>query len=173
MSTSIHSKALTNMEPASTGSAAGFALAKYFGTQLLLGAVATALAFIVLPPKTKTEFIGRMACTLLASYLFGPMLVSAFHTWFPGLFESAAAVAVLNGQDASFGVLYIAAPLQVVAGMPAWWIIGAFMRWFDKRRGADIADMWNDARSTLPSLRTPSSAAPAQREISPMPDADA
>lgn len=142
-------KALTPMEPASTSSAATIALAKYFGMQLILGVISTALTFIVLPPKTRVEFFGRMACTLLASYLFGPVLVAAAHGWFPELFDSAAAVAVLHGQDASFGVLYVSAPLQVIAGMPAWWVIGAFVWWFDRRRGSDIGDLVSEARSVF------------------------
>jgi len=158
------------MEPASTSSAASIALAKYFGSQLIIGAIATALAFIVLPPKTKAEFFGRMLCTLLASYLFGPILVAAAHSWFPGLFDSASAVAALNGQDTSFGVLYVSAPLQVIAGMPAWWIIGAFIRWFDKRRGEDIGDLFTDARRVIWPGRSGQNRADTGSNLSPRPD---
>ncbi len=166
-----HSRTVIPMEPASASSAASVALAKYFGSQIVMGVIATALAFLVLPPKTKTEFFGRMICTLLASYLFGPILVAVVHGWFPGLFDSAAAVAALNGQDPSFGVLYISAPLQVIAGMPAWWIIGAFVRWFDRRQSGDIGDMFADVRGMfLPGSRRGADAEKRQPRISPRPD---
>jgi len=167
----LPNKAITSMEPASTSSAATIALAKYFGTQLIIGVISTALAFIVLPPKTKIEFFGRMVCTLLASYLFGPILVAAVHGWFPGLFDSAAAVAALNGQDTSFGVLYVSAPLQVIAGMPAWWIIGAFIRWFDRRNDKDIGGLFTDVRRTIwPGNQSSSQRSDAGPAISPKPD---
>ena len=135
------------MEPTTTSSVAGFALVKYFGSQLIFGAFATALAFIVMPPKTTRELFGRMVCTLLASFIFGPILVAFVHSWMPQLFDSAIAVAAMNGQEKEFGIMYIAAPLQVLAGMPAWWIVGAFMRWFEKRKDADIGSWIAEIRS--------------------------
>jgi hypothetical protein len=135
------------MEPASTTVGASTALIKYFGAQILIGVGATSLAFLVMPPKSKGEFFGRMICTLLASYIFGPVLVAVVHSWYPAIFDSAQAVAALNGQDPAFGVLYVSTPLQVVAGIPAWWVIGALVRWFDKRRDADLGELVNEARS--------------------------
>lgn len=137
------------MEPTSTSSVAGLALVKYLGSQLIFGAFATALAFIVMPPKSTRELFGRMVCTLLSSFIFGPILVAAAHSWYPGLFESAIAVAQLNGQDKEFGIMYIAAPLQVLAGMPAWWVVGAFMRWFEKRKDADIGSLIDEIRDKV------------------------
>lgn len=152
------------MEPTSTTFGAGAALMKYFGAQILIGVAATALAFLVMPPKTKGEFFTRMICTLLASYIFGPILVAVVHSWYPAIFESAQAVAVLNGQEPSFGVLYVSTPLQVVAGLPAWWVIGALLRWFDKRKDADLGQLISDARKDF-APGDKKNAAPAQPEM--------
>lgn len=155
------------MEPTTTTVGASTALVKYFGAQILIGVAATSLAFLVMPPKTKAEFCARMICTLMASYIFGPMLVALVHSWYPAIFDSARAVAVLNGQDQSFGVLYVSTPLQVVAGIPAWWLIGAFLRWFDRRNADDIGDLLRDARRDFSPGRRPDHAAPAAPPVQP------
>lgn len=133
--------------------AAGGALIKYFGAQVVAGAVATAFAFLFMWPKTLKEAAVRMACTILASAIAGPLLVIAAHSWWPTLFSSASQLAVIYGADPFLGYLFIAAPFLVMAGLPAWWIIGAFVLWLDKRRGKDLAEIAHDAAEAVRDVR--------------------
>ena len=140
------------MEP-STSTGAGIALAKYVGVQTLVSLTAVILGFLVLKPQSAREALVRIICTIIASFMFGPMLVSIVHSLWPSLFTSAIEVSRLDGTNT--GILYITAPLQIIAGLPAWWIVGAYLRWFDKRKDEDIADLIDDAREIFPTIRFP------------------
>lgn len=131
--------------PAFESSAAGGALIKIFGVPVLAGAAATAFVFLFMWPKTLHEAFVRMTCTIATSGIFGPFAVMVVHSWWPSLFDSAKAVSILYGADPSLGVLFVAGPVMVVAGLPAWWIIGGVLRWFDRRKEKDIGEIVHDA----------------------------
>ena len=42
---------------------------------------------------------------------------------------------------------------MVAAGLPAWWVLGACVRWFDKRRGKDIGELAVDAAAVVKDVR--------------------
>lgn len=134
--------------------AAGGALIKIFGVPVLAGAAATSLGFMFMWPKTIREAFVRFTCTIFSSVILGPVLVVMARSWWPDLFESAKAVAVLYRSDPALGFLFIAAPLMVMAGLPAWWIIGGIVRWFDKRRDKDIGEMATDAVAIVHDVRS-------------------
>ena len=131
--------------PIETTTAAGGALIKIFGVPVLAGAAATAFAFLFMWPKTLKEAFMRLMCTIATSGIAGPFLVIAVHSWWPSLFDSAKAVAALYGADPALGVLFVSGPLLVVAGLPAWWVIGGVVRWLDRRKDKDIGEMVHDA----------------------------
>ena len=133
--------------------AAGGALIKFFGIPVLAGAAATSLGFMFMWPKTKKEAFTRFFVSTLFSLLFGPALVVAVRSWWPTLFDSAKDVASLYGSDPALGFLFIAAPLMVAAGLPAWWVLGATVRWFDKRRDKDIGELARDAAAVVKDVR--------------------
>ncbi len=133
--------------------AAGGALIKFFGIPVLAGAAATSLGFMFMWPKTKKEAFTRFFVSTLFSILFGPALVVAVRSWWPTLFDSAKDVASLYGSDPALGFLFIAAPLMVAAGLPAWWVLGATVRWFDKRRDKDIGELARDAAAVVKDVR--------------------
>lgn len=133
--------------------AAGGALIKFFGIPVLAGAAATSLGFMIMWPKTKKEAFTRFFVSTLFSILFGPALVVAVRSWWPTLFDSAKDVASLYGSDPALGFLFIAAPLMVAAGLPAWWVLGATVRWFDKRRDKDIGELARDAAAVVKDVR--------------------
>jgi nicotinamidase-related amidase len=133
--------------------AAGGALIKIFGVPVLAGAAATSLGFMFMWPTTIKEAFIRIICTILSSTILGPVLVIIVRSWFPGLFDSAKEVAVMYGSEPAFGFLFIAAPLMVMAGLPAWWVIGAVVRWFDVRKGKDIGEMAQDAAAIVHDVR--------------------
>jgi hypothetical protein len=140
-------------EPVSSSAAAGGALIKIFGLPVLIGSMAAALGFIFLWPKTKGEAFARFATSIVLSAIAGPFLVVVLRSWMPGLFDSAKDVAGMYGADTALGFLFIAAPIMVVAGLPAWWIIGGFVRWFENRRDKDIGEMLDDASASVKKVK--------------------
>jgi hypothetical protein len=74
-------------------------------------------------------------------------------SWWPSLFESAKDIAGMYGADPAMGFLFIGAPLMVMAGLPAWWVMGACVRWLDKRRDKDIAELAVEAAATVRDMR--------------------
>lgn len=133
--------------------AAGGALIKIFGVPVLAGAAATALAFLFLWPATMREAFVRFTCSILSSGIVGPFAVIAVHSWWPGLFDSAKMVCAMYGADPALGVLMVATPLMVACGLPAWWIIGGLVLWFDKRKNKDIGEMVQDAAGIVKDVR--------------------
>lgn len=119
-------------EPTATSAAASGALIKYFGLHIGAGALAATLGFLVLWPRTMKEGFARLFSTIVASSVFGPVLVVQMHSARPELFASASAVAALYGLEPALGLLFVATPLLVIAGLPAWWLIGAALRFFER-----------------------------------------
>jgi len=133
--------------------AAGGALIKIFGVPVLAGAVATALVFLIMWPRTLREAFIRLVCTIMVSTIAGPLLVIAVHSWWPSLFVSAAEVAAMYGSERELGILFVAAPFMVVAGLPAWWFVGGLVRWLEKRKGKDLAEIVQDAAAAVRDVR--------------------
>jgi len=119
-------------EPTTSTAAGTASLLKLVGVQVGAGALAAALGFLLLWPRSMKEGFARLFCTVLASSIFGPLLVVHIHSSRPQLFQSAEVVAALYGLDSALGLLFIATPLLVIAGLPAWWFLGALLRVFEK-----------------------------------------
>jgi hypothetical protein len=105
-------------------------------------------------PKTLKEAFIRFTCAILASGLAGPFVVIAVHSWWPSLFGSAKELATVYGADPSLGILFVGAPLLVLTALPAWWLIGGLVLWFEKRNGKDLAEMAGDAADAIKRVRT-------------------
>lgn len=142
-----------NMPALETTSAAAGGLIKIFGVPVLAGAAATALTFLFMWPRTRREAFVRFTCSIFTSAIFGPPLAIALHSWWPSLFESAAIVAKLNGADPAMGLLAVAGPLMVLAGLPAWWLLGGVVLWLERRQGRDIAEIAHDAAEAVKDVR--------------------
>lgn len=133
-------------EPISTSAASGGAIFKLFGVPIVSAAAASALGFMVLWPKTPREAALRVLTTAVFSLVFGPVLVFMLHSQFPDLFASARQVATLAGMHHEVGLLAIAGPVMVVAGLPAWWILGAVVLWLERHKHRDIGELVDDVR---------------------------
>lgn len=133
--------------------AASGALIKFFGLPVLTGAIATSLGFMFMWPRTKKEAFVRFSTTILFSTVCGPALAVMIRNSCPELFDAAKEVAVLYGLDPTFGILFIAAPLMVMGGLPAWYILGGLVRWFERRRNKDIGEMATDAARLVHRVR--------------------
>jgi hypothetical protein len=136
-------------EPISTTSAGGIALVKLFGGTAIAASAAVTLGFLFLWPKSLKEAVLRIVCTLICSTFFGPFCVIAVHSWWPSLFASATTVVAAAGAPPLLGLLFVAAPVLVLAGLPAWWVVGATVRWFEKRREQDLGQLVAEARAVL------------------------
>lgn len=135
-------------EPAS--SAAGGLAAWKIGASILgIGVVASALGFMVLLPKTPREAALRALATMIGSALAGPFLVAAVYSKWPEVFGAGVKLADTAGLEPWFGFFMVGAPLLAIAGLPFWWILGASVLWFDKRRGKDLGELAADARADV------------------------
>lgn len=162
-------------EPTSTAAASGAVLVKIFGAPAVAAAVASALGFAFMWPHTKKEAFWRFFVTLLSSFFLGPLLVIGARAFMPSLFDAARAIAVEYGTDPSFGIVFISAPLLVVSALPSWWILGALVRWLDKRKAQDLGEIVHDAAEMVREARSVIStkaAAPAAAEKKAVAKAD-
>lgn len=133
------------MDPTSTSS---LAFAKTLGSQPVIAALSALLGYIILKPKTVGEAIARGLFAALASIFLGPLAVAVAHAKWPELFDSAVYLDTVN--QTGLGILYVTAPIQILAGLPAWWVLGAFLRWFDRRSNKDIGELFKDLKEFLP-----------------------
>ena len=134
--------------------AAGAVWIKLLGVPLLAAFFATLLSFMVMWPRNCKEALIRICSSIIIATFAGPVLVSAVLAWWPGLFDSAQTVAALYGCDPATGFLFIAAPLMALVGLPAWWLVSASVRWFDRRRDKDIGELAADAAAAVKEVRT-------------------
>lgn len=136
-------------EPASTSAAGGLAAWKLAGSILGIGVVVSAMGFLVLLPRTPREAIGRILATMLGSALFGPVLVAAVYAKWPEVFGAGVHLAAAVGLESWVGLLVVGAPLLALGGLPVWWILGALVRWFERRKDKDIVELAADARKAV------------------------
>jgi hypothetical protein len=129
------------------------ALVQILALPVAAGMAATALTFLFMWPRTRREALVRFTCSVCTAALLGPLLLAALHSWWPTLFESARVVAVLYGAPAALGVMAVACPVLVLAGLPAWWVIGAIVLWLEHRRGKDIGELVHDAAQVVREAR--------------------
>lgn len=135
-------------EPAS--SAAGGVAAWKIGAGILgIGIVASALGFMVLLPRTPREAAMRALATMVGSAVFGPVLVFAVYSQWPSLFSAGVTLAGTMGMEPWTGLFVTAAPILALAGLPFWWLLGAMVLWFDKRKGKDLGELAADARADI------------------------
>ena len=129
------------------------ALAQLLALPIAAGMAATALTFLFMWPRTRREALVRLTCSICTAALLGPLLLIALHSWWPTLFDSAKVLAVLYGAPAMLGVLALACPIMVLAGLPAWWGLGAVVLWLERRRGKDIGELVHDAAEVVRDVR--------------------
>lgn len=138
------------MEPGSTGlgGLAAVKLALAFGVP---AAIAAVLGLLIMPPRTAREFVVRIASTVACSFFFGPLLVMAVMAWMPDLATSAHWMAQRSGigDEGLLSMFYLLGPCMLLAGLPAWWVLGAFMRSSAKLENQDLVDWFAENRRKL------------------------
>lgn len=137
------------MEPSTTGWGgwAAVKLALAFG---LPAAVATILGLLIMPPRTAAEFKIRIISTVSCSLMFGPLLAGALLSWQPGLMETLTWLAQHgSGDDPLIAKFYLLGPCMLMAGLPAWWVLGAYMRWMASMREKGLLAWLGEVRGRL------------------------
>ena len=136
----------SRMEPSSSAGA-GWAAAKIaaaFGVPAFLAAL---FGLLLMPPTTVREFVMRICTTVVCSFLFGPLLAAAVMTWLPGLTESAQWLADSSGiKEFPLGMFYVLGPCMLIAGLPGWWILGAYLRWTARLKNEDLSEWIGNSR---------------------------
>lgn len=131
---------------AETG-AGGAALIKWIGVPVVAGALASALTFVFLPPKSHREFMARMFVTFLSSFMIGPIAYFTFMSYFPGVLDLAVKeLTGVAGLDPASVKLSLSAPFLITGGLPGWYVLGWAFRWAEKRKNKDLAEVVRDAR---------------------------
>lgn len=134
-------------EPTSSG-AAGVAALKFIGIPLTFASIGAALAYLLMPPQSSREWVTRLSVTFLGSLFVGPLLFFWFASTDIGASIVTTAVQELSGVrigallvDSSYVKLTLAAPFFMFGGLPSWYLLGWVMRWMERRKGKDAADI--------------------------------
>jgi len=138
------------MEPGSSGLAAGAAL-KVAAAHGAFAALAAVLGLLIMPPRTRQEFVVRSVSTVICSFAFGPVVAAAVLAWFPTLTESLAWLARHGGgDDELLAKLYVLGPCSLLAGLPAWWVLGGYMRWMARIKEIGLMAWIDELMARLP-----------------------
>jgi hypothetical protein len=143
------------MEPSSTG-LGGLAALKVAMAYGVPAAIAAILGLLIMPPRTAREFTVRTVSTVACSFLFGPGLAAAVIAWKPSLMEAMTWLAQhgAGSDDALLAKFYVLGPSMLIAGLPAWWVLGAYMRWMSRIREIGVLAWIKEAMTLLPWRRT-------------------
>lgn len=126
------------MEPSSSAGAgwAAIKIAAGFGIPAMLAAL---LGLLILPPRSVREFTVRICTTVISSFVFGPLLAALLAVGVPGLLDTTNRLAEHAGITGfpQLGMFYLLGPCMLIAGLPSWWILGAYMRWTSRLQHED------------------------------------
>ncbi len=138
------------MEPSSTG-LGGLAALKVAMTYGIPAAIAAILGLLIMPPRTAREFTVRSISTVSCSFLFGPGLAAAVIAWKPSLMEAMTWLAQhgAGSDDALLAKFYVLGPSMLIAGLPAWWVLGAYMRWMASMRQKGLLEWIAEVRAKV------------------------
>lgn len=152
------------MEPTST-SAGGILALKAAFIQAIIASLAGVLGFILIRPQTVREAVWRFFGAAISSVIFGPLIVAAVHSFWPGLLASAHVLAA--GDGIGFTALYFTAPIQIASGLPIWWLLGLGARWIESSRSLTLGALFNDLLSAIARSRNAVQGDPGQVRLPP------
>lgn len=136
-------------EPASSaaGAIAGHK-AFLLGLPILITLLAWWLGLRIFPPRKGREFkdmLDRLAACAVSSFVVGIPLSVALLKHAPWLFSGAAELASQAGLEPVAGFFAIVGCVLLLASLPGPWLVVAYLRWFQRRRGKDVGEMLGDA----------------------------
>lgn len=113
---------------------------KKFLILFIPGIIANIICFIFYWPKSVPEAMARFIITIIFSAFIGPLVLTFLFHFFPGVFESAKNLSLLNPH--LYPELFLYMPIMILSSLPAWWITGAFLRFWEKRNNKDIGEIF-------------------------------
>lgn len=116
-------------EPIS-GAAASAAGWKILASPGAIGVLGGAAGFIFLWPKDAKEGFSRIAASAMSSHFFGDAVLQTIMHFAPWITPKE-----------------MQAGAYLIAALPAWWILGALIKYLSK--GRDIQEMARDAKEIL------------------------
>lgn len=139
------------MEPGTTG-LGGLAALKVAAAYGVPAAVAAMLGLLIMPPRSVREFTIRTISTVSCSFMFGPALAAGVIAWKPGLMDAMIWLAHhgAGSDDALLAKFYVLGPSMLLAGLPAWWVLGAYMRWMSRMRDQGFLPWLDELLARLP-----------------------
>lgn len=152
------------MEPTSTSAGGIFALKATF-IQAIIASLAGVLGFILIRPRTVREAVWRFFGAAISSVVFGPLVVTAIHSLWPGLLVSAGALAQSDG--IGFAALYFTAPIQIASGLPIWWLLGLGARWMESNRSMTLGSLFDSTITNIARSRNAVRGDPGQVRLPP------
>ncbi|WP_434648456.1 hypothetical protein [Achromobacter piechaudii] len=143
------------MEPGTTG-LGGLAALKVAMAYGVPAALAAMLGLLIMPPRSAREFTVRTISTVACSFIFGPALAGAVITWKPGLMDAMIWLSHhgAGSDDALLAKFYVLGPSMLLAGLPAWWVLGAYMRWMSRMRDQGVLLWLDEILARLPWRRS-------------------
>jgi len=133
------------------GAAAG--AMKVWGLPAIGAAVAAAFMFMFLPPRSNREWLVRLSCTLLGSFLFGPLAFVTLAHLAPWIVAGAPTLAASLHVPEWYAQMMLAAPCYVFAGLPTWYVTGGLVRLLERNKHKDagqmaesVVDFWKDSQ---------------------------
>jgi hypothetical protein len=139
------------MEPGTTG-LGGLAALKVAMAYGVPAALAAMLGLLIMPPRSVREFTIRTISTVSCSFMFGPALAAGVIAWKPGLMDAMIWLSQhgAGSDDALLAKFYVLGPSMLLAGLPAWWVLGAYMRWMSRMRDQGVLPWLDEVLARLP-----------------------
>jgi hypothetical protein len=152
-------QAASSVHPAAAGLA---------GKMLMLGlpVVATLIAWWLgmrlVPPKTTQETVNRLLSCAVASFVVGLPVLVLLRKHAPWVFSSALELAQAAQLDPIVGFFAVIGCVLLLCSLPGPWIIVAYVRWFERRKGKDLGQMAGDAAVDVRRVVVPFQKGPEQ-----------
>lgn len=139
-------------EPHASAAASGIAIGIKSGVFAGLFAVGISVLSVVVgftvvpltPGKETLDAARRLACGLLCSFMAGPIL--AFKAMELAPWVLTPWQVLLNDQPEIVQKVAAMSPFLALTAVAGFWIVAAWMRWFERREGKDIQELIKEAK---------------------------
>jgi len=144
-------------EPASSAAGA-FAGHKVlvFGLPVVISLAAWWLGMRFVPVRKGHEakdMLDRFLACGASSFVVGLPMLLVLLKQAPWVFSGATELAAMAGLEPITGFLSVVGCVLLLCSLPGPWLVAAYLRWFHRRRGKDIAEMAADAADGVRKVR--------------------
>jgi hypothetical protein len=129
------------------GAAAGHK-AFLLGLPIAISILAFALGMRIVPLRKGREMrdmMDRLLACGVSTFVVGLPVLVAILNHFPWMFSGATELASRAGTEPVVGFFAIVGCVMLVCSLPGPWLLVAYLRWFERRRGKDLGELAGDA----------------------------